>query len=856
MSIMRRWIFPLVLATFVGLMVWTVHVAGQVTVVVESDRVRIGPTEWVPRCLGAPGCIEVGAGETLTVPPGRLDVTTLLVLPGGDLDRQCGSEVVISDVPIDTGSDPFQWSHGIVNFGTHRSVCQYKTPFVELPEDAQVGTTSLTLAEVPVGWVPGDELLLPDTRQIGAFNSSTPPNREPTVTIAGLSGTTLTLSAPLTYAHLSVRDPDGGLVLRPRVANLTRDTIIRSENPNGTRGHTVNIGADASWDVQGTDYIGMGRTRNAVRNNTSADLSHIGTNQIGKYADHDHQTGSSLAVRRSVGNVYREGQGISWAKAIHGTHDTVIEDNVCVDFAGSCFVTEDGPEIRNVFRGNVAAFVAGNGKEARKNVEDGCPGCEGSGFWFRGLHNVIEGNEAWNSAVGINVFSQFTTSAQVPSEPGGAPDTPFNANDAVPISFARNVTLSNALIGLEYWGARPFPAEDHISAHNRNSQVWGAQLEGNNIHLVNPRLIASAGRGDCIRASAAYLESITIEGGELRGCNIGISGGMASQSVLLTGVLIQAVDNLIYASLDKPASAVFDRVIHRQLGSNPKKYIRYGDGSIWQPGTPVPKFGFFDWYRHRGARHEIRDWQGTGIDYVLMANQQKRSTAAWPTSATGSLTNRFFVPVEGLTMGQAWDQFGMAFEGDVVNDGDLIPLEGVSGGGGRLGLARMLGLPRAVMTLPNMLAPCAVTLISGQPGCELFLMRTGIVGAATGSIWISIDGGAPAEATQVSAGDLLRYVSRVVSDGTHDVRAWRQYSDGSQVVGSEATFGYFVGAGGPPPPPPPPPPDTEICGDGIDNDNDGLIDEDFVPPAVSVSLLDPAVPTAVFLDAAGCRLVK
>lgn len=39
-----------------------------------------------------------------------------------------------------------------------------------------------------------------------------------------------------------------------------------------------------------------------------------------------------------------------------------------------------------------------------------------------------------------------------------------------------------------------------------------------------------------------------------------------------------------------------------------------------------------------------------------------------------------------------------------------------------------------------------------------------------------------------------------------------------------------VTVGTPPPPPPPPPPPVEVCGDGIDNDGDGLIDEGCTPP--------------------------
>ena len=41
-----------------------------------------------------------------------------------------------------------------------------KTPFVPLEGDAGLEAASLTLASEPIGWAVGDELVLPDTRQM------------------------------------------------------------------------------------------------------------------------------------------------------------------------------------------------------------------------------------------------------------------------------------------------------------------------------------------------------------------------------------------------------------------------------------------------------------------------------------------------------------------------------------------------------------------------------------------------------------------------------------------------------------------------------------------------------------------
>ena len=788
--------------------------------IVKPDRVLIGGTEFMPRfATFLSNSLIVPAGAVVTLPPdstwdaievagtlvvSRAHDTTvrfihLTILPGGRLDAGTEADpvlrevnLVVRDVPIDTARDPFQWGNGLVNFGSQTRVGQYKTPFVELAEDAPAGATSLTLVSVPVGWRVGDELLLPDMRQIGEVRGAAV-GRESPVTVAAIAGTVVTLSKPLDFAHGSVRDPDGGLVLRPRVANLTRNIVVSSENPNGVRGHTANIGHAASWDVLGNQSIGVGRTRNEARDSTSTDLRHIGTNQIGKYADHDHHAGSSVAVRRSRANSYIGIGPDSWAKVVHGTHDTVVEDNVCVDFDGGCFVTEDGYEIRNVFRHNVAAYSLGNGREAQRNVEDDCQGCEGSGFWFRGLHNIIEANEAWNNTIGINLFSKLQVNADVPGAPGGMPDTSFDSNNAVPMSFRGNVTLGGNRVGFELWGVPPFPAEDHVSAHNRNRQVWGAQLGGNNIFLRNVTLIDSGGRSTCIESSSAYLESVEVDGGQLRGCRIGISGGMASRSVRLRGVVLQNVINLVYTGLGKPAQSILQDVRHLPLGSHPKQYVRYGAGAVWQTGEPYGKFGYEAWRSGGGSAPVIINWQGTGEDYVLLANQQERSLPAPATNVPGSLHNRFFLPESGLTNGQAWDKYGMAFLGDVFDEGSAVELEGVTGGVGRPGLDRPLGPPRAVITVPNMLSPATVELQRDRPSIRLFIMLTGHDEGAGQDVVISVDDGRPVRVPH-RRGDVDQrwHTTTAVAPGTHEVRTWREDLRGKKIAASELVFHYFV----------------------------------------------------------------
>ena len=174
--------------------------------------------------------------------------------------------------------------------------------------------------------------------------------------VAAIAGRTVTLSKALDFDHLAQRDPDGNVVLLPRVANLTRNVVVQSENPGGTPGHVADVGHGAMWDVRYAEQNGLGRTRAEHIDSTTADPVHIGTNQVGRYNEHHHHAMGLGSA--SVGNVYRGGgpKTGKWGLALHGTHDARLERNIAIDFRGAGFVTEDGYEVRNVFRQNFGAY--------------------------------------------------------------------------------------------------------------------------------------------------------------------------------------------------------------------------------------------------------------------------------------------------------------------------------------------------------------------------------------------------------------------------------------------------------------------------------------------------------------------
>src|SRR5205823_5398223 len=152
--------------------------------------------------------------------------------------------------------------------------------FVRLAQEPKAGQTTLVLEQAPTGWKAGDRLIIPDTRQypnmgsdadLGAPAGTYDQGRQwESMTVQSVSGVNVTLNSGLKFDHLGARDTAGKLDFLPHIGNLTRNIIIHSESPTGTRGHTLcTIRAEA--DIRYVLFKDLGRTKWIPLDSTTLD---------------------------------------------------------------------------------------------------------------------------------------------------------------------------------------------------------------------------------------------------------------------------------------------------------------------------------------------------------------------------------------------------------------------------------------------------------------------------------------------------------------------------------------------------------------------------------------------------------
>jgi hypothetical protein len=434
-------------------------------------------------------CVDIeGALRFRTDANTRLTVVTLTVLATGRLEigtpevpvaDDVAAEIVIADRPLDTTRDPEQFGNGIVGLGTIRVHGAARTPtFMRLAAEPLGGQTRLVLGERPSGWQAGDRLVLPDTRQLGGDErGGRYQPRWEELTVAAVSGETVTLTAPLAFDHKGARRPDGVLEFLPHVGNLTRNVVIRSANPRGVRGHVLFV-SRADVDIRYARFSNLGRTRPGVLDNTefAADgtVRHVGTNPIGRYALHLHHVFGPVRPAAGAGQFTVIGNAIDsaakWGLTIHNSHFGLVRDNVVYDARGAGIVAEDGSETMNVFEHNFVMRSEGSGDFAPRSGYGGAandPGGEGSGFWLRGPNNVVRNNVAANVEVfGFDVAAGALGTVRAPRAPGAdtseeggsraldttvAPLAEFTGNEAygavqTGVAIGWNGTLTNTRV--------------------------------------------------------------------------------------------------------------------------------------------------------------------------------------------------------------------------------------------------------------------------------------------------------------------------------------------------------------------------------------------------------------------------
>ncbi len=385
-------------------------------------------------------CIEVQNLGHLAFATGqstKLCINELMVMPDGELtigteaapvaDHVTAEIIFRGDTALKTGTvespgiDPRQYGKGLIVFGKVRMHGRVlDETYIRFSQEPLAGQTTLSLESPPTGWMPGDLLLIPDTRHIRFTSNHTFTSQAEEVVIESISGNTITLTEPLAFDHRGPRDVDGnvGLVelsMLPHVGNLTRNIVLRSENPNDVlrRGHTLYLHR-ADVDLRYATFKDLGRTTIENLDNTAfdsnGDLTNIGANQIGRYSIHLHhlwglENPEDMGYQLKVIGTVMDGMR-KWGMTIHDTHYGLFQWNIAYDGRGSAIATEDGNESYNVFERNFVVHTKAGDTQPILGHSVGRGGVFNTralfgttrdAFWFSGEFNYVRDNVAANS---------------------------------------------------------------------------------------------------------------------------------------------------------------------------------------------------------------------------------------------------------------------------------------------------------------------------------------------------------------------------------------------------------------------------------------------------------------------------
>ena len=417
----------------------------------------------------------------------------------------------------------------------------------------------------------GDRLVLPDTRHIketevtgGGWLNAVNQWEERTLLAVSPDGRTLTLNAPLLYDHRGARDFNGVLEFLPHIGNLTRNVIVRSANPSGTRGHMVGIHM-ADLDIRYALFRDLGRTTFRPLHTTDNPTG----NHIGRYPVHIHHVSGPVEVPprdhqfKLMGNAVDGGSAATefkWGIAVHGSHYGLIQDNVVYNYNGAAIATEDGSESYNVFDHNFVLrgmglpnvqMPSGEIVEARSAL-----GTEGVGFWFRGPNNFVTNNIAANfqnstteAAYGFVYQFRFLGDIKVPNFRGAdtmglmGPNqfTLMNGNNLPLLQFENNEAYGAMQGGLTYWwisskdpeafaGATESVIKNFKAWHIYNKGVYiypGQKVTFDGLKIRGNYVPGSRCCGDGVYFADYMAKDIVIRNSDIQGMEQGIIAPMA-----------------------------------------------------------------------------------------------------------------------------------------------------------------------------------------------------------------------------------------------------------------------------------------------------------------------------------------
>ncbi|MCO6459608.1 MAG: G8 domain-containing protein [Pirellulaceae bacterium] len=252
----------------------------------------------------------------------------------------------------------------------------------KLAADVRPGDSAVTISDEPAGWRVGDELLVTGSHKQsrgGSYRRDPEKLHTERRVIARIKGATLHLDRPLEHEHF------GGGEFRSEVANLSRNVVVESADPDGVRGHTLYH----RWSQGGISY---------------ARFAHLGKEGVlGRYAIHFHLVGDTMRGSSVIGAAIVDSHN-RWI-TIHGTQYLLVRDCIGFRSVGHGYFLEDGTEVYNLLDRNLG-IQAFRGRRLPEQVLPFDPN-DGGAFWWANGRNTLTRNVACeNDEYGYRYDSQ------------------------------------------------------------------------------------------------------------------------------------------------------------------------------------------------------------------------------------------------------------------------------------------------------------------------------------------------------------------------------------------------------------------------------------------------------------------
>jgi hypothetical protein len=241
--------------------------------------------------------------------------------------------------------------------------------WVKLGAPVKPGEAAVTLAEPVTGWKAGDRVIVTASKETYSgrsfrYTKDEQPGDTEQRFLKSVDGAVLTLDAPLQKEHY------GSGEYRSEVANLSRNVVVESANPDSVRGHTMYHRASTG----GISY---------------AEFRHLGKEGVlGKYPIHFHLVRDTMRGSGVLGASIWDSHN-RWI-TVHGTDYLLVRDCVGFQSVGHGYFLEDGTEQYNVLDRNLAV-QAFRGKRLPKQVLPFDPN-DGAGFWWANGRNTLTRN--------------------------------------------------------------------------------------------------------------------------------------------------------------------------------------------------------------------------------------------------------------------------------------------------------------------------------------------------------------------------------------------------------------------------------------------------------------------------------